>query len=128
MSKALGLFSFKLQTGPPQECCLVSRPPVFVLSPIHSAAALKPKAQFSQSYLAAKMIAHISPDAAVKPETVKCESFGQPAGSHKYFSPPTFPSFVLVFVLICATRYAGSPDAIGDRFPCAVAGFTLFLL
>ena len=98
-------FPLKVQTGP--QGCLLSRPPVlprkFFLSPIHSAAALKPKTQLSQRCFAAKMIAHMtgSPVAAVKPKTVKCESFvpaftcGRPAAPHKNFSPPTFPSFVV---------------------------------
>jgi hypothetical protein len=49
------------------------------------------------------MIAHItgSPVAAVNPRTVKCESFvaaliwGHAVLSHKNFSPPTLPSFVV---------------------------------
>jgi hypothetical protein len=71
--------------------------------PTHGADALNPKTQLSHISLAEKIIAHMtgSPDAAVNPRTVKCESLvdtftcGLAFAWHKNFSPPTCPSFVV---------------------------------
>ena len=99
-------------------------------SPIHVADALNPKTQLSHIACAAKIIAHMtgSPVAEVKPNTVKCESLvaalicGRPFASHKNFSPPTCPSFVVeVFDPTSSTKISlsgrcnrycvGSPNA-----------------